>query len=138
MSHLAHMVKLKAALESAGVTCAVAHSHVIQEAFVRCLLTQATRTGESHFTTAVQNKAWNQLDKWNKVTPINAAYIVQLAKTRMNVLVGALRDTGSLPCPKEFTTLVKTATGVEVDFTSDPSFCELVFFLKKEFEGCYE
>jgi len=138
MSHLVHMVKVKDALESAGVMCPVAHSHVIQEAFVRCLLTQATRTGESHFTAAVQDKAYIQLDKWNKVAPLNAAYIIQLAKTRMNVLVGSLRDTGSLPCAKQFTTLVKTTNGDEIDFTSDPSFNELVFFLKKEFEGCYE
>lgn len=128
MSHLIHVLEFKKALTENGVSCPIEQSKLLAEPFTRALIRRAFRLGG--WTSDMDAKAWEMLDKWNKVSPIPAALIHKCAQVRIGALDGAMMNTGTLPCKKEFTTFAG-----EVDVGDLPACRILTDYLVRELEA---
>jgi len=128
MSHLIHVVEFKKALTEKGITCPIEQSKLLAEPFARALIRRSYRLGG--WTTEMDEKAWAMLDKWNKVSPIPAPLIHKTAQVRIGMLNGVMMNTGTLPCKKEFTTIVN-----DVDVGELPACSVLTDYLVKELEA---
>lgn len=132
MSHLAHVLPIKQFLTEKGVLCPVEQSHLLNEAYIRAALMH-TYTRGGVFCEKRQAHLWKQLEKWNRVSPINGQYIHQSVTSRINLIAGALATSGTLPAASQFNTF-PMEKGLEVTANEAPGFQELVNYLNKELE----
>jgi hypothetical protein len=128
MSHLIHVLEFKKALTEKGVSCPIEQSKLLAEPFTRALIRRSYRLGG--WTSEMDTKAWEMLDKWNKVSPIPAALIHKGAQVRIGALNGAMMNTGTLPCKKEFTSIVG-----DLDVGELPACNVLTDYLVRELEA---
>lgn len=138
MSHLAHVLPIKTYLTEQGVLCPVEQSHMLNEAYIRAALMYVYGHCAGNFAESVQNRLWRQLEKWNRVSPINGNYIHQSVSTRTNLIAGALATSGTLPCVEKFNTRAQEADLANVNVVEAPGFNELVGFLNKELVAGHE
>lgn len=128
MSHLIHVIEFKKALTEKGITCPIEQSKLLAEPFTRALIRRSYRLGG--WTTAMDECAWAMLEKWNSVSPIPAALIHKQAQVRINMLNGAMMNTGTLPCKKGYTSIVN-----DIDVGELPSCSVLTDYLVRELEA---
>lgn len=131
MSHLAHVLPIKQYLTEQGVLCPMEQSHMLNEAYIRAALMRVYGHGGT-FHQDDQNRLWKQLEKWNRVSPINGSYIHNSVSARMNLISGALATSGTLPCSEKFNTRAQEADLAGVNVVEAPGFNELVSYLYKE------
>jgi hypothetical protein len=127
MSHLIHVIDYKKFLTAQGISCPIKQSEILNEAYTRALVSYSFRTAKG-WTPDMEDLAWKQLDKWNKISPINAALIHQQAIQRINNLHGALATTGTLPCKKGYSVYTEDGT----DLADNEPMKTLVQYLAKE------
>lgn len=132
MSHLAHVLPIKGYLTEQGVFCPTEQSHMLNEAYIRASLMYVFGHRGGNFSEPVQEYIWKQLEKWNRVSPINGNYIHQSISARTNLISGALATSGTLPCSEKFNTRAQEAELANVNVVEAPGFNELVGFLNRE------
>lgn len=130
MSHLAHVLDVKKELTEAGVLCPFEQSSLLNEAYIRAGCSMVFNAG-GNLSEENDKKLWKQLDKWNRVSPIAAPLIHQTVLTRVNLVLGTMGSTGSLPCTKKFTSISESG----VDVADMPSFPVLVAYVIKELDS---
>lgn len=146
MSHLQHIMNFREHLTSLGVTCAVQINDAVQEGYVRAVLRNHLKFSDGlSFTEEEENSLWNQLDKWNSVSPVKARFVIESAKVRLLKVRKCLLEHGTLPGNEEYNVYVDHATVVDdvpttakIDATANESFAELVEFLYTEMRAGHE
>lgn len=127
MSHLAHIVKLKQSMISAGVVDVGVQKSVINKAFtlavMKYLFTHSyVFTG---YTEEVDNHILDRLSQWNEVTPINGGYIINEIRGISPALTNAGMDLGRFHA-------YPPAVATEYDYLNCEIFKGLVDWLNKE------
>lgn len=146
MSHLARVINYREHLTSLGVTCAIAQSELCQEAYIRAIIANHARFhGDLEIHEEEENSLWNQLDKWNSVSPIKARLILESVKVRLARIRQHLTATGVVPTNDEFDvkgTIKEVSDGVEVErnicVTDNEAFKNLVEYLGEELRAGHE
>lgn len=137
MSHLPHVLDYKAKLVELGITCPEQCAKFALEAYTTAII-------RNHFSSSCsigmtedeEGRVWHQLDRWNKVSPINGSFVFASVKDRMNRLRAALITTGKLPEP--FTVVVVVEGTEGVDITQCDQFRVLVEYLMSELGNRHE
>lgn len=140
MSHLPLVMQFKENLVTLGLTCPVELSKQVSEPFVSALIRGHFKYNQSFLIQQDEEaRIWNQLDTWNKISPINAPFIFQSVKARFNEYRACMIRTG---CPtskdRAADCLVTLPNGEVIDVTQVPTFEPLVAHLQQELEHCHE
>ena len=131
MSHLPHVLDYRAYLLSLGVTDPEQLNQLAQEPYVTALIRYHFQLSTTVGFSADQEEViWQQLDRWNKVSPIKATFIFESAKYRMNTLRKVLTETGCLPAAEIFQP--EMCEGQTTVNYGGEVFCTLVDYLVKE------
>lgn len=131
MSHLPHVMDYKAKLNTLGITCPKQCSEIADLAYVNAILRSHFKASPNLGLTQDEEEAiWAQLDRWNKVSPINASLIFQTAKQRISSIRISLITKGTPPLA--FTTVVVVEGQEGVDAAANDEFETLVAYLQKE------
>lgn len=137
MSHLPHVLAYKNKLVELGITCPKQLAHFALEPYATAIIRKHFKFSTSIGLSIDEEEAvWAQLDRWNKVSPINGAFVFETVKHRMNSLRAALNTKGRLPEP--FTVVVVLDDNEGVDVTQNSEFTVLTEFLLGELVGCHE
>lgn len=137
MSHLPHVLEYKNKLVALGVTCPGAVAKFALEPYTSAIIRQHFKTSTSiGMSEDEEQRVWEQLDRWNKVSPINGSFVFETVKYRMTSLRASLITTGRLPAP--FTTVVVVEGQEGVDVTQNEEFETLVTYLVGELVGRHE
>lgn len=137
MSHLPHVLAYKNKLVELGISCPEQLAQFALEPYTNAILrTHFSKCSSLGLNEDEEDRVWQQLDRWNKVTPINGAFIFQSVKTRINGIRASLITTGRLPAP--FTTVVVIEGTEGVDITANEEFEILVNYLKAELVNGHE
>lgn len=137
MSHLIHIIDTKRAMTQAGLTCAVKQSELLNEAFVRALVCWRYSNGHTAWSEDVDARSWNQLEKWNCITPIPAQLIHTAAQRRCNEVFAGMANNGIPPSNSDMGAWANLEGG-DIDFAQLPEFQTLVQYLKKEIGAGHE
>ena len=140
MSHLPLVMQFKENLVALGLTCPVELSKQVSEPFVSALIRGHFKYSQSFLIQEDEEaRIWNQLDTWNKISPINAQFIFQSVKARFNEFRGCMIRTGC-PINKERMPDFKVILSDDkvIDVTQVPAFEPLVAHLQQELEHCHE
>jgi hypothetical protein len=137
MSHLPHVLDYKAKLVELGITCPEQCAKFALEAYATAII-------RSHFKSSCsiglseneEERVWAQLDRWNKISPINGSFVHATVKDRMNRLRASLILQGKLPEP--FTVVVVVEGTEGVDITQCEQFRVLVDYLMSELDNGHE
>lgn len=146
MSHLARVIAYREHLTSINVICAVQQSDFCQEAYIRALIANHCRFHDS-FDIGEEEEGiiWNQLDKWNSVSPLKARLILESVKHRLRKFRHHLISNGTAPGNGEFAvsaTVKVESEGVvidrNIDVTDNEPFRNLVNYLCEELRNGHE
>ena len=130
MSHLPHVMDYKAKLVQLGVTCPLEGAKITLEAYATAVVRHHFKyTCSIGLSEDEEQRIWEQLDRWNKVSPINGGFVFATVKDRLTRLRSALVTTGK---PVPFTTIVVTEGTEGVDVTQNEEFNVLVAYLVDE------
>jgi hypothetical protein len=137
MSHLPHVADYKNKLISLGITCPEQLAKFALEPYATAIIRKHFKFSSSIGLSIDEEQAvWEQLDRWNKISPINGPFVFETVKYRMASLRAALITKGRLPEP--FTTVVVVEGTEGVDITQNEEFSVLVEFLLAELVGRHE
>lgn len=137
MSHLPHVLEYKNKLVELGITCPKQLAQFALEPYTTAVIRRHFKFSNSiGLSTDEEEALWTQLDRWNKVSPINGAFIFETVKYRMNSLRASLTTKGRLPEP--FTTVVVVDGTEGVDITQNSEFNILTEYLVNELVGGHE
>lgn len=140
MSHLKLIIDYRGLMGEKGITCLQNQAKACNEAFTRALLKYQFRFNDNlNFNETTEEKIWKQLDLWNSVSPINARFILESAKARMNQVRKDLLEHGTV-CSSDLFSVVFDVTQMtdqgETQSRWDATDCEvfqaLVNFLYNE------
>jgi len=144
MSHLAAILKYREKLTELGVKCAEKQSAFCQEAYIRAVI---KRHCMSHDSLSIgqeeEERLWVQLDKWNSVSPIQAALILNTVKMRLRQVRNRLINKGVASGDLEYKLMAEIPTSPEVapaqvDVTDNEEFIALVSKLCNEMGSGHE
>jgi hypothetical protein len=138
MSHLPHVLDYRKHLLNLGITCPEELNNFAQEPYINAILRAHFRHSSTlSLSDDEEEHVWEQLDRWNKVSPIKGAMIFETVKYRLNTLRKQLMETGRPPAPRAF---APDSTRDEVDNGAfqDEMFDTLVGYLVKELVGGHE
>lgn len=146
MSHLARIITLRESLTGLGVGCALAQTEVVQEAFVRAVVSHHSRFHDSlEIGEEEEGTIFAMLDKWNSVSPIKARLILESARLRLRRIRQHLTNCGVVPSNDEFAISVDIERAVETEVIKskyDPTeldtFKNLVDYLALEMRNGHE
>lgn len=146
MSHLNHVIAYREALTNMGVSCPQLQSDACQEAYVRAVLMNHTKFNDGFgFTEEEENLLWQQLEKWNRVSPTKGKFILETAKYRLLSVRKQLMEDGTLLGNAQFDIYADVQRAVETevhtakaDLTDCAQFKDLVQYLYTELRGEHE
>lgn len=137
MSHLPHVIEYKNKLVELGIQCPKQLALFALEPYATAIIRHHFKFSCSIGLSVDEEEAvWAKLDCWNKVSPINAPFVFETVKHRMNSLRTALITKGRLPEP--FTTVVVVEGTEGVDVTQNSQFTILTEYLLGEMVGNHE
>lgn len=137
MSHLPHVMEYKAKLNALGITCPKQSAEIANLAFVNAIIRAHFKVSPNLGLSQDEEDAiWAQLDRWNKVSPINAGLIFETVKQRIASVHISLITTGTPPLA--FTTIVAIEGEEGVDVSKNEEFEVLVAYLQKELVNSHE
>lgn len=137
MSHLIHIIETKQAMTKAGLTCAKKQSELLNEAFVRAVVCYRYANGATTWSEELDKRVWQQLEKWNCITPIPAQLIHTAAQQRCNEVFGAMARNGVPPDASKYGAWASLES-TDMDFSLLEEFQTLVQYLKKEIGAGHE
>lgn len=140
MSHLPLVMQFKENLVTLGITCPVEVAKQVSEPFVSALIRGHFKYNQSFLIQPDEEaRIWNQLDTWNKISPINAPFIFESVKVRFAEYRISMIKTGyPTRTERPADCLVSLPDGTVVDVTQVPAFEPLVAHLQQELEHCHE
>jgi len=103
MSHLPHALNYRNYLVSLGITCPELLNNIAQEPYINAIFRAHFKFSNSlNMSEDEEQRIWEQLDCWNKVSPIKGAFIFENVKYRLNTLRLSLINSGGLPSAELF------------------------------------
>ena len=136
MSHLKHIDEFKKNLEELEILCPFKQQELTLEAYQRAIIMVHFKQGTSYFISEKdEDRYWSQLDKWNRVSPIKAQFIMQKVAAFMNSQRASLANRGVV---LEEEPSLELPDGTKKCLCSIPSFNDLAQYLAKELRDCDE
>lgn len=136
MSHLKHITTFKLELDTLGITCPIKQQDLTLEAYMRAIVIRQFQTGRCFvLSDDAEQEYWRQLDKWNRVSPIKAQFIMTLVAGFLNRVAGSLGNRGTLIDEEPS---LELPDGTKKCLCSLNSFNDLVQYLAKELRECNE
>lgn len=103
MSHLPHALAYRNYLVGLGITCPEQLNNIAQEPYINAIFRSHFKFSSSlNISEDEEQRIWEQLDCWNKISPIKGAFIFENVKYRMNTLRMCLINSGGLPSEEVF------------------------------------
>lgn len=137
MSHLPHVLAYKNKLVELGIKDPVQLANFALEPYASAIIrNHFKKCNALGLSEDEEHRVWGQLDCWNKVSPINGAFVFETVKYRLNTLRASLVTTGRLSAP--FTTVVVIEGTEGVDITANEEFEVLVGYLCNELVNGHE
>lgn len=128
MSHLAHIVALKQALISNGVTNPVAQIEIVRTCYVKALISVHQQNPMP------EQKCWDYtryiLSYWNETTPVEGNKVISEIGNFLRALENALN--GTIVDNKLKLVITPVPEGVEFDFTKLEQYASVINTLKAE------
>lgn len=136
MSHLDHIVRLKEELYNLGIKCPVKQQELTQEAYFRAMIRfHFKQSRVLGINSEEMSRIKVQLDKWNRVSPVQAVAISHNLIRFINNLAGTMANKGTMPVEEPSIVL---ESGEERCLCGLVSFQDLVDYLVKEATNCDE
>ncbi len=128
MSHLAHAVKVKQAMLEKGVTSLELQETAIRSAYVRATIQYLFDYGYvfTGYTGEVESHVRARLNRWNEISPINGAFILESVRQCFLHLKKQAVDL----C--QFTPYPDNGQYGEYDALACPVYADLVKWLRNE------
>lgn len=138
MSHLPHVLDYRNYLLSLGVTCPEQLNNLAQEPYVNAIIRHHFKLSNSlGLSVDEEQNVWEQLDRWNKVSPIKAPFIFESVKYRINTLRKVLIEQGCVPAQAIFMPELGEGS-TDLPLTQGEPFSVLVSYLVNELVNGHE
>lgn len=103
MSHLARVIAYREHLTALGITCSVAQTEYCQEAYIRAIMSNHAKYHDGFTLSETEtDKLWEQLNRWNSVSPLKARLILESVKLRLSRIRQGIITNGVTPGNEEF------------------------------------